>query len=77
MMCLLLMQVRPGMFIFDTLDWLHVGWRIRAFYLNPNKCLLLGGLLISHSVLTKYAMELGLIEADLDPSNKQSYSGGD
>ena len=69
------MQVRADMYIVDFLDWLHIGWRLRTIYLNPSKCLALGGLAITHTVLAQDLVHYGLCAADVDASNKQSYTG--
>lgn len=71
------MQVSPGQYIFDILDWLHVVWRLRRIYLDPSKTLAFGGLAISHAALSANLEVFGLCGADVDPSNKQSYSGDD
>lgn len=62
--------------VLDTLDWLHTGWRLRRIYLDPNKCLCFGGLLICNARLHAIKDELGLFADDIDYSNKQSYTGG-
>ena len=68
-------QVLTDMFIMDFLDWLHIGWRLRRQYLDPAKCLALGGMAITHTLLSQDLLGFGLSAADVDASNKQSYSG--
>lgn len=63
------------MSIMDFLDWLHIGWRLRRQYLDPGKCLALGGMHITQSLVVREALAFGVGGADVDASNKQSYSG--
>lgn len=70
-----LLQVRGNMSIMDFLDWLHIGWRLRRQYLDPAKCLALGGMHITPTLVVRDALAFGLGGADVDASNKQSYSG--
>lgn len=68
------MQVRDAMFVMDFLDWLHIAWRLRRQYLDPERTLALGGLSISHGIIAQFLLHFKLSAADIDPSNKQSYT---
>ncbi|GAX86163.1 hypothetical protein CEUSTIGMA_g13576.t1 [Chlamydomonas eustigma] len=60
---------------FDIIDLLHTGWRIKNQLLQPTRRLDIGGLLISPTFFHQHKEELGLSDADLDPSNKQDMRG--
>ena len=62
----------PVMGYFDPL---HIAWRIRRQYLDPKRNLDLGGLIITHNKLIVMREKLKLSAADLDPKNKQSWTG--
>ena len=63
------------MHIADMMDWLHTGWRLRCQFIEPSKRLDFGGTLITSNTLRTHKGQLRLSDADLDPSNKQSYDG--
>lgn len=69
------MQVSDSIHLVNVIDPLHIAWRIRRQYLDPRKNLSFGGLIITHNKLLAMAKHLGLTNADLDPSNKQSWEG--
>lgn len=57
------------------MDFVHVGWRLRRQFLDANRQLSIGNLFITHVKLVSRAVKLGLLGSDLDPANKQSYTG--
>ena len=61
--------------ILSTMDWLHIGWRLRRMLLDVNRRLTFCGLIISHTHLLQHMDEFGLCYSDVDASNKQSYTG--
>ena len=69
------MSADNPMHILDLIDWLHTGWRIRNQMLQPTRRLDFAGLLMTPTFLNLMQEQLGLTDADLDPSNKQSIDG--
>ena len=67
--------LKEPLYIMDVMDWMHTGWRLRCQFIQPDKRLDLGGMLITSNSLRTYKQLLKLSDADLDPANKQSYDG--
>ena len=63
------------LYIMDMMDWLHTGWRLRCQFIEPKRRLDIGGMLITSNPIRSHKERLHLSDADLDPSNKQSYDG--
>ncbi|EFJ46900.1 hypothetical protein VOLCADRAFT_105344 [Volvox carteri f. nagariensis] len=61
-----------------TIDWMHVGWRLRRAFLHPTKQLLIGPYMIDPSVLitlskdTQRKGKVQLLASDLDYNDKQN-----
>lgn len=54
-------------------DWLHIGFRFRTQWLNPNRNWEIGGVVAVTSHLRQKGFKV--TNADLDYRNKQSYGG--